>query len=439
MMNDSRMWMRKNAMAAVCLCALAVAAPLHSQADADGSSLRWRDCVALAQSKNPDIISANEKINQAAADRGIARSDMLPSVSASLAASRSKREGGAESVEGTRNSFSYGIEGSQLLFDGGRAYFETKGAGSLYKKAVYGKMAASASVRLAMRTAFNRLLSAQESVGIVKEITDRRERNLDLVRIRYNAGKEHRGSLMTAEVSLAQAKADYAQALRAVSLARGELARRIGLRDWKAFAAAGELAVPRVSPGTPDFRSIAERTPSFLQARVQEEYAGYARKSALAGHSPRMYGNANAGRSGSSWPPEETTLSAGVTITLPILEGGAGVYRDDKADAAYRQAAADLESARRTAELALEQKWVALLYAIDICGVREQSLKASEERARIAEARYNIGMINFDNWIIIENELADAKRNYLNARAGVLDAEAEWYNAQGVTLDHDIQ
>ena len=152
--------------------ALAVAAPLHSQADADDGSLRWRDCVVLAQSKNPEIISANEKINQAAADRGIARSDMLPSVSASLAASRSKREGGAESAEGTRNSFSYGIEGGQLLFDGGRAYFETKGAGSLYKKAVYGKMAASASVRLAMRTAFNRLLSAQESVGIVKEITD---------------------------------------------------------------------------------------------------------------------------------------------------------------------------------------------------------------------------------------------------------------------------
>ncbi len=100
---------------------------------------------------------------------------------------------------------------------------------------------------------------------------------------------------------------------------------------------------------------------------------------------------------------------------------------------------ADRDSALSSASLALARKWTALLYAIDHCKVREKSLLASEERSRIAQARYNIGDITFDNWIIIENELVDAKKNYLNARASVLDAEAEWRNSQGVTLDNDTR
>jgi len=114
------------------------------------------------------------------------------------------------------------------------------------------------------------------------------------------------------------------------------------------------------------------------------------------------------------------------------------VYQSSKENAAYRQAVADLESARGSASVTLEQRWTALMNAIDNARVREKYLQAYEERARIAAAQYNIGQVSFDNWIIIENELVEAKKNYLNARAAVLDAEASWKNAQGVTLDDDI-
>lgn len=114
------------------------------------------------------------------------------------------------------------------------------------------------------------------------------------------------------------------------------------------------------------------------------------------------------------------------------------MYRSSKENAAYRQAVADLESARGSASVTLEQRWTAFMNAIDNARVREKYLQAYEERARIAAAQYNIGQVSFDNWIIIENELVEAKKNYLNARATVLDAEASWKNAQGVTLDDDI-
>jgi outer membrane protein TolC len=176
-----------------------------------------------------------------------------------------------------------------------------------------------------------------------------------------------------------------------------------------------------------------------LQAETQIEYAEYARKSTYSDYAPQVYGTASAGKSGDSWPPSENTWNAGVSLTLPLIKGGERIYQNSKAEAAYRQAVADRDSALSSASLALARKWTALLYAIDHCKVREKSLLASEERSRIAQARYNIGDITFDNWIIIENELVDAKKNYLNARASVLDAEAEWRNSQGVTLDNDTR
>lgn len=419
---------------------MAASRPLTAEGAAAGGELRWEDCVAMAKANHPDIISAREKIEQARANRGIERSSMLPQISTNLGVQRSKSDTGSGTGDNSaKNSYSYGIEGSQLLFDGGRAIFDTRGAYAQIRQAVYSGMETSATVRLNLRSAFIDLLIAQENVSIVKYILDRRVMNLNLVRMRHNAGREHRGSLMTAEVNLAQARAEYDQALRAISLYRHELAREMGLKRWEDFSVTGEIAVPLIARKTPDFNSLARHNPSVLQADTQIEYADYARKSTYSDYAPQVYGTASAGKSGDSWPPSESTWNAGVSLTLPLIKGGERIYQNSKAEAAYRQAVADRDSALSSASLALARKWTALLYAIDQCKVREKSLLASEERSRIAQARYNIGDITFDNWIIIENELVDAKKNYLNARASVLDAEAEWRNSQGVTLDNDTR
>ncbi|HQN50017.1 MAG TPA: TolC family protein, partial [Phenylobacterium sp.] len=64
----------------------------------------------------------------------------------------------------------------------------------------------SAGVRLELRTAFVRLIKAQESVDISKQIIEIRKKNYNLVKMRYQAGREHKGSLMSAEANLEQAR-----------------------------------------------------------------------------------------------------------------------------------------------------------------------------------------------------------------------------------------
>ena len=67
------------------------------------------------------------------------------------------------------------------------------------------------------------------------------------------------------------------------------------------------------------------------------------------------------------------------------------------------------------------------------------SLAANEERAKIAEAQYSTGFITYDNWSIIDNNLVQSKKSYLNAQAGALLAEAQWVSAKGVTLEYANQ
>jgi outer membrane protein TolC len=62
---------------------------------------------------------------------------------------------------------------------------------------------------------------------------------------------------------------------------------------------------------------------------------------------------------------------------------------------------------------------------------------AAEERAKIAEAQYSLGLLQFDNWTIIEDNLVSAKKAFIDAQANALLAEANWVMAKGETLEYN--
>jgi outer membrane protein TolC len=108
-----------------------------------------------------------------------------------------------------------------------------------------------------------------------------------------------------------------------------------------------------------------------------------------------------------------------------------------QAKALLNQLKENERSTRDGIVLTLEQSWAALQDAMDNVGVQKEILIATEERSRISQAQYSLGFISFDNWTIIEDNLVNAKRTYLNAQAAALLAEANWIQAKGETLEYD--
>ena len=122
---------------------------------------------------------------------------------------------------------------------------------------------------------------------------------------------------------------------------------------------------------------------------------------------------------------------------MPIWEGGAGQARVTQARSVYRQRQAQERSTRDSVVVTLQQSWDDLQDAIETVKVQQDFLTAAEERDKIAAQQYSVGLISFDNWTIIEDDLVSSKKSFLDARVNALLAEAGWIEAKGETLEYE--
>lgn len=426
---------RRRARARPCLLVLSffLFFSLSSSARSD-EILSWEECLKESAKNHPDLVSAQEVIKQSRAGKKVIASALFPQVGGSAGASVS--QAGRSSTK-PANSYTYGVTGTQKVFDGFKVHEDVKAASETVKAAEFSYKFISTEVRLRLRTAFVHLLKAQESLKITQDIRKLRRDSLVLISLRYESGIEHKGALMSAEADMASADLDVAKARRALEVAQRQLLKEIGRPHFSPVRVRGALAVSDAVLSKPDFEALAEKNPSLGKLFAQKNAAAFGVKSALANYFPEITAQAGAGKTGTRWPPEYSTWNTGVALSVPVLEGGLRAAQVAQARAEVRQAEADEQSARDGLVVALQETWAALQDAVETVQVRKKFLDAAEERARIAEAQYSIGMIIYDNWTIIEDNLVSSKTALLEAQANALLAEAQWIQAKGETLEYE--
>lgn len=394
--------------------------------------INWEECVSNAKKNHPDLISAFEKVRQSKADRAIQISSALPQISSAASGRSAKATTGV-----TTDTYSYSLTGEQLVFDGFKTLYDILSSSRTLEAEEYNYILTSSNIRLSLRSAFVSLLKAQELASLTKEISERRKDNLELVKLRYEAGREHRGSLLTAEADLANAEYEVRQAQRSITLYQRELSKEMGLRILDPVSVEGEFSLAKDYDGRPDVEHLADITPFLRELIAKKEASRYDLKSEQADFLPQVYLNGSLGRNSNRWPPKDDTWSFGMSVSLPIFEGGSRISEVSKAKAKFRQAEADERSGRDSVLLTLEETWKDLQDAMENVSVQRKFLEAAEERAKITVAQYETGLISFDDWIIIEDDLVNAKKSYLNAQANMTIAEAYWIQAIGGTLEYD--
>jgi len=392
--------------------------------------LTWQDCIREAAKNHPDLISAQESVKESEASKKITASTLFPQIDSNVDASIAKTAGK------TTDTYTYGVSGTQLLFDGFKTYDNVKAASENIKAAQYNYKYTSTEVRLRLRTAFINLLKVQELLNITEEIFKIRRGNFELITLRYESGLEHRGALLTAEANLAQAQFEISQAKRALEVVQRGLIKEIGRTKFSPLRAEGNLKLSDVVLGKPDFEALAKSNPSLEKLIAQKNAASFGIKAAKANFLPELSVQAGADKSSSHWPPENDQWDAGLSLSFPIFEGGLRLAQVAQAKAQFNQAQADERSTRDSVIVTLEQTWAALQDAVETLEVEKKFLNAAEERAKIAEAQYSLGMIQFDNWTIIEDELVKTKKTFLDTQANALLAEADWVQAKGETLEY---
>jgi outer membrane protein TolC len=147
--------------------------------------------------------------------------------------------------------------------------------------------------------------------------------------------------------------------------------------------------------------------------------------------------SASVGRSAGNFPPENTNWTLGVNVSLPLLDGGKLIVQSAAAQASLKQAEAGLKEGGWNTMNELKTAWQDYRDSAESLAVQKQYLDANNERAKISDAQYRNGLLNFDNWTIIQNSLVSSRKSYLNAQANLLINEAAWIQAKGGTLEDE--
>lgn len=401
-------------------------------------ALTWQDCIKEAQKNHPDLISSEEGIRQYEAARNITYSGSLPQVSGTAGASTTKSidvAAGRKTAQKS-DSYSYGVTATQDIFDGFKKQENLNSAAEDIRAAQYNYRYTSSLVRLRLKTAFINLLKDQELLNITQEIYDIRRGNLELISLRYESGLEHKGALLNAQANLAQSEFEISQAKRGLEVSQRQLLKEMGRAQFSALRAKGDLRAGDIPKDKPDFEALAKNHPSLQKLIAQKNAAAFDIKATQADYYPELSASAGADKSGSRLPLRNSQWNAGLTVTMPLFEGGLRKSEVAQSRALYNQAVANVKSSSDSIIVSLQEYWSSLQDAVEMLEVKRKFLDAALARAQIAEAQYSLGLIQFDSWTIIEDNLVSAKTAFLDSQANVLLAEANWIQAKGETLEY---
>ncbi len=381
---------------------------------------------------NPELVIAREKLNQARYTYVISRSVYLPRVNSYV-------DGSGVKAENTNrfDAYSYGVTGSQLVFDGFKTIHDISASSADIQSARHSYDSVSSNIRVKLRSTFIELLKAQEFVVLNETIARRRRQNLELVTARLKAGKEQENAVLSFKASSEQADFEVEKARRRIQLAQRQLAKELGRREFipALLNVKGEFKPRYAYEKAPDFQHLTDDNPQQKIIVDNLEAAKFRVHSAYADLMPKVYANASVDRSGSNWPPDQDSWTAGVNLSFPLFEGGSNLASISKARSSLTQLEAQEHSSRDALTSTIEQAWNNLQDALGTLKVQQAVYEAAAERAKEAQIKYTNGDLSFDDWAVIENDFAKESKALLDARSGAAFTEASWTNAKGWTLE----
>ncbi len=408
-------------------------------------SLTWEDCVTISSRSSPDLFSAKRALEASKAAYYGSFNSFLPKLSLSDSYQDSDNFGHSSgsnpflaSSDTSNGPFHWELAGtvSANLFSASNlATIRTALAGVAQADANLHQV--SANLRFNLRQAFAQLLFSQESIEVSKTILQIRERDSQLVALRYQSGRESKGNKMKTDAQFLQAQADVDQAVRNLRTAQISLARQMGSGTFALEGADGVLAT---NP-TPD---LPREMQGILAARpdvtLQEAVVQSAKASLLQATSSLLpnitTSYTRSFDSDIAFPTENASWAFSAALNYPLFAGGptATLFATVQAKRNVEKSQQDLRAVRDQARVDLETAWAAFSNAVDQVKVRTALLEAARQRNAEADIRYESGLLSYENWEIIVSERVDAERLALQAQVNAVVAEAAWQKALGKGL-----
>ena len=385
-----------------------------------------------ALTANADLGVARARVEQARAQLGVARSAMLPVVSASagLVANRTDNTGGSVF------DFSDAFAGLDVAFDTdlfGARRAERRAARDRLSAAAFDRDAAALVVEAEVARAFvqhsalaNRLAFLDQNIAAAREL----ER---IVRIRLREGVATKVDTGLQAIEVRQLEAERLRLVEAQARTRNALAVLVGEeapRFDPPLSRLDGLAVPAFDPVQPG--ALLVRRPDIKAAEARIKAASGDVASARAAFLPNLRLTASAlGQAATLSGPFGATISAGASLLAPIFEGGRLRAQLSGASAAQAET---VELYRRALLVALAEAEDALS-AVQHSRAREMLVDRVVEEARttlrLRRLQYIEGEADLRDVVDAQRLLVQSEDARAVSRQERLDAAIDLYRAMG--------
>ena len=395
--------------------------------------LTWDDCVRDVSSNNFDLKVAKENVNVFGYKKKALWGNFLPSVSANLSDSYGKSQvQGGVLIPGASNYYSASITASQNIFSGFQNKAQLSQSQANLEVEEWTLADVKAQVSYNLQSAFAQFLYAREYIKLTEDIAKRRAENLNIVRLRFEGGNENKGSYLFSKAALDAAELDHMQAQRLLEVARQQLAAVLGRTSLpEDVDLKGDLPINQPEANV-DFNAVAMSIPGHQKALSQVKANQADLTMAHSAFYPSLDFTAATSAQDKNWFPQSTkrwSLSLGLTI--PLFNGGRDFYSSYSAASAlsssiFSQQGSDIQSI-----LNAKQAYTNFVNAVEQVKVSNTYVSAATVRSVISRAKYNNGLLAFEEWDQIETDLINRQKVALQNLRDRIIAEASWLLAQG--------
>ncbi len=419
--------------AAVMLLCAGMACPASA-----ASSLTLKDCIETALKNQPAIRAARATVSAGQGRETQAASPYFPQVSVSTGYSENYQAGGMFGGESKSRNYTTTLQASQMLYDFGKT-------GSAYDAARWGTRSSeqdaeriNQEVVLNVKQAYFALLQAKKLVEVARTTVMQTESHLRQAQAFFRAGSKPRFDVTRAEVDVNNANLSLINAKNSVRVRTIALNNAIGVDPGQATEIEDSLppvpAMPSLESAQsdalgnrPEMKKI-DADIEAARARVKAEESNYYPTLSASGAYNWSHGTTETGFMGQTITGQiQDSWNAGVTLTVPLFQGGLTKGRVSEARAGLLVLEAQRDTTRQSILLEVNQAYADLEGATARVDVMETSLKKATENLELAQGRYEAGVGPYI-------EVTDAQLAAVNAETDRLQAMYDYYLASARLL-----
>lgn len=399
------------------------------------SGLTWDECVREMAQNNAELRSFVSTLKANAENVKGARAGFFPTLAANLGYTQSDTSTNSSTTSTTTGSgatISTALNLTQNLFNGLSDYEKIEAAKRQVRIAELHLQNAKAKALLELRTAYVAFVHSKKMSELSDYIIRRRDDNLKMVELRFESGRENKGALLLSRAYLESAKFEKFQSANGQRVASEQLAKAMGREVGSTVEVSSEIPAEPLGL-EPSVERLSLHVPDYQISQTQEEVAQITLRQTRSGFLPTLNLTGSVFGSGGDLQSQSNHWSVGLALTLPIFNGGKDYYSNSSAFYSLQTAMFNQHNVSRQTIVKLRQAYVAWVEAAEQSRINLSYLNAHKVRATISRDKYNNGLLTFDQWDAVENDLIKIEKDYLNGLKTHWVAEATWKQVQGLS------